>query len=78
MATLRERHHGHEGLGVVGPSQNGRPPPSAPRRDVIDDDYQLQSDIETFERLTGKAIPSQDSPPSLGDEMEMEDMERSI
>ena len=25
-------------------------------RDVIDDDYQLQSDIETFEELTGKVI----------------------
>ena len=25
-------------------------------RDLIDDDYQLQSDIETFEQLTGKVI----------------------
>jgi hypothetical protein len=26
------------------------------RRDVIEEDYQLESDIETFEQLTGKVI----------------------
>ena len=29
-------------------------------RDLIDDDYQLQSDIETFEQLTGKVIQPED------------------
>jgi hypothetical protein len=46
------------------------------RRDFIDDDYQLQSDIETFEQLTGKVIQPEDSPPFLGGEMK--DVERSI
>jgi hypothetical protein len=48
------------------------------RRDLIDDDYQLQSDIETFEELTGKAIKPQDDEPILGEEIEMEDIERSL
>jgi hypothetical protein len=33
------------------------------RRDVIEEDYQLQSDIETFEQLTGKMIQPEDDPP---------------
>ena len=47
-------------------------------RDLIDDDYQLQSDIETFEQLTGKVIQPEDDEPILGDEIEMEDIERSL
>ena len=43
------------------------------RRDLIDDDYQLQSDIETFEELTGKVIKPEDREPMLGDEVELED-----
>ena len=30
------------------------------RRELIEDDYQLESDIETFEQLTGKVIPPVD------------------
>jgi hypothetical protein len=47
-------------------------------RDLIDDDYQLQSDIETFEELTGKVIQPADDDPIVGDEIEMEDIERSL
>ena len=36
------------------------------RRDLIDDDYQLQSDIETFEQLTGKVIQPEDDDSDLG------------
>ena len=48
------------------------------RRGVIGDDYQLQSDIETFEQLTGKVIQPEDDTPNLGDEIELEDIERSF
>ena len=47
-------------------------------RGVIGDDYQLQSDIETFEQLTGKVIQPEDDTPNLGDEIELEDIERSF
>jgi len=47
-------------------------------RDLIDDDYQLQSDIETFEQLTGKVMQPEDGDPILGDEIELEDIERSL
>ena len=47
-------------------------------RDTINDDYQLKSDIETFEHFTGKPIRSKNDEPSLGDEIEMEDIERSL
>ncbi|MFI5459173.1 MAG: hypothetical protein ACHRXM_27405 [Isosphaerales bacterium] len=47
-------------------------------RDFIGDDYQLQSDIETFEQLTGKVIQPEDDEPILGDEIELEDIERSL
>jgi hypothetical protein len=46
-------------------------------RDMINDDYQLQSDIETFEHFTGKQIQPADDRPVWGDEIEMEDIERS-
>ena len=48
------------------------------RRDLIADDYQLESDIETFEQLTGKAIKPEDLHPILGDEFDVEDIERSL
>ncbi len=48
------------------------------RRDLIDDDYQLQSDIETFEHFTGKVIQPEVDEPILGDEIELEDIERSL
>ena len=47
-------------------------------RDLIDDDYQLQSDIETFEQLTGKVIQPEDDVSIVGDEIELEDIERSL
>jgi len=47
-------------------------------RDLIDDDYQRQSDIETFEQLTGKVLQPEDVVPVLGDEIELADIERSI
>jgi len=47
-------------------------------RDVIGDDYQLRSDIETFEQLTGKVIQPEDDEPISGDEMKLEDIERSL
>jgi hypothetical protein len=43
-------------------------------RDMINDDYQLQSDIETFEHFTGKVIQPDNDAPILGDEIEMEDI----
>ena len=46
------------------------------RRDLIGDDYQLQSDIETFEEFTGKVIQPEDREPILGDEIELEDVKR--
>ncbi len=48
------------------------------RRDLVDDDYQLKSDIETFEELTGKVIKPEVDEPILGDEIELEDIERSV
>ena len=47
-------------------------------RDLINDDYQLKSDIETFEHFTGKVIQPEDDERILGDEIEMEDIERSL
>jgi hypothetical protein len=47
-------------------------------RDLIADDYQLQSDIETFEQLTGKVIKPGVDEPILSDEIELEDIERSL
>ncbi len=47
-------------------------------RDLIDEDYQLESDIETFEHFTGKSIQPEEDGPILGDEIEMEDIERSL
>ena len=47
-------------------------------RDLINDDYQLQSDIETFEHFTGRVIRPEDDGPIPGDEVEMEDIERSL
>lgn len=46
-------------------------------RDLINDDYQLESDIETFEHFTGKLIQPDDDGPILGDEIEMEDIEKT-
>ena len=48
------------------------------RRDPIDDGDQLQSDIETFEQLAVKVIQPEDDEPILGDEIELEDIERSL
>ena len=48
------------------------------RRDLIGDDYQLESDIETFEELTGKVIKPEDHESILGDEIQLEDIERSL
>lgn len=39
-------------------------------RDLINDDYQLKSDIETFEHFTGKRIQPEDITPIPGDELE--------
>jgi hypothetical protein len=47
-------------------------------RELINDDYQLESDIEPFEHFTGKVIQPEDDEPILGDEIEMEDIERSL
>jgi hypothetical protein len=47
------------------------------RRELISYDYQLKSDIETFEKITGKVIKPEDDDPILGDEIELEDIERS-
>jgi hypothetical protein len=41
-------------------------------------DYQLQSDIEIFEQLTRKVIKPEDDEPILGDEIDLEDIERSL
>jgi hypothetical protein len=48
------------------------------RREFIADDYQLESDIETFEELAGKLIQPGDDEPILGDDIELEDIERSL
>jgi hypothetical protein len=47
-------------------------------RDLINDDYQLESDIETLEHFTGKVIQPEDDNPILGDENELKDIERSF
>jgi hypothetical protein len=47
-------------------------------RDLINGDYPLQSDIQTFEHFTGKVIQPEDDEPILGEEFEMEDIERSL
>jgi hypothetical protein len=54
------------------------PEDSDDRRDIIGADYQLESDIETFEQFTGKAIQPHDELPVVGDEIEMADVERSV
>jgi hypothetical protein len=48
------------------------------RRDLVVDDYQLRSDIETFEQFTGKVIQPHDDDSMVGDEIELEDIERSV
>jgi hypothetical protein len=47
-------------------------------RDIISDDYQLKSDIETFEYFTGKVIQPEADGPILGGEIEMDGIERSL
>jgi hypothetical protein len=47
------------------------------RADLIEDDYQLESDIETFENLTGKSLWERTTPDDLGDP-EVEDIDRSL
>jgi hypothetical protein len=46
-------------------------------RDLIDDDYQVKSDIETFEHFTGKRVHPEVEGSTLGEEIEMDDIERS-
>jgi hypothetical protein len=48
------------------------------RREVIDDDYRRQSDVETFAQLIGKVIQFNDDLPTLRDEIVMEDVDRSV
>jgi hypothetical protein len=48
------------------------------RRDIIADDYQLESDIETFEELAGEAIMPEDDEAILGDEIELKDIEAAM
>jgi len=38
----------------------------------------IKSDIETFEQLTVNVIQPEDDDPILGDEIELEDIERSL
>ena len=38
----------------------------------------VKSDIETFEQFTGKVIQPEDDLPTLGDEIEMEDIEQTF
>jgi hypothetical protein len=45
---------------------------------VINGDYKRKSDIETFEHVTRKVIQPEDDEPIHGDEIEMEDIERSL
>ena len=47
------------------------------RRDLIAEEYQFQSDIETFEQRTGKLIQPEDDQPDLVDEIQMKDIARS-
>jgi hypothetical protein len=47
------------------------------RTDLIEGDYQLESDIETFENLTGKSLWERTTPDDLGDP-EVEDIERDL
>jgi hypothetical protein len=46
------------------------------RADIIADDYQLRSDIEMFEELSGKTIHSEIVPPSLSKDIELTDIQR--
>jgi hypothetical protein len=48
------------------------------RRERIGEDYQLQSDIETFEQFGGKVIQPKADALITGDEVELEDVERSF
>jgi hypothetical protein len=65
-------------LGWQGTRHLRDPPDEDDRRDLIADDYQLQLDVDTFEQLTGKVIQPGDDEPTLGDEIELEDIERSL
>jgi hypothetical protein len=47
------------------------------RREVIEADYQLESDIETFEQLTGKVIQPGDDVGTSSDENEAREIEPS-
>jgi hypothetical protein len=47
-------------------------------RDMINENYQLKSDLDTFEHFTGRVIQPADDDPILGDELEMEVIERSL
>jgi hypothetical protein len=47
------------------------------RREINGDDYQLQSDIETFEQLTVIPIKPEYDEVILSDGIELEDIERS-
>ena len=46
------------------------------RRDPIDD-YQLKSDVETFEQFFGKVIQPEDDEPIVRDDIELENTEWS-
>jgi hypothetical protein len=58
--------------------QHPAPEDEDERREFIDDDYLLESDIETFEELTGKVIQPGVDEPILGVEIELEDIEPSL
>jgi hypothetical protein len=47
------------------------------RRDMIEADYQLESDIDTFEQLTGKVIQPGNDPTTLGGELDAKKIEQS-
>ncbi len=47
-------------------------------RELINDDYQLQSDIDSFEQLTGKVIQPEVGASISRDEIELEDIERPL
>jgi hypothetical protein len=48
------------------------------RKDAIEVDHQLQSDLETFEGFTAKLIQREDAISIWDDEIVMEDIERSL
>jgi hypothetical protein len=47
------------------------------RADLIESDYQLESDIDTFENLTSKSLWERTTPDDLGDP-EVEDIDRDL